>query len=558
MSQAANTQEPAELSLGQRIFVICLGLLAVGLGFFILNTPLAEDFDTSGIGSVVQVFWNPIGAITPFLIGGLILLVALLPNNKKTNAKKPELGQSLEKSNAPRNTITALMPEGEIKLSSQALQDTIKHFYPDRNLNAEVIELPQSSPHKWLARARYGEVIVRLVGKPEPISQAKQQETLFHSSYPSAMLAPLYEHKAQIALQFERGSERPAEQLEALHIVASALLEQGLLGIADEQACNALPRLLIERNFQTRHLLEYKDMLPSEMYTGTEQKIMYDGSVWFSSRGFERFDLPNFVFQGNANELSIAHEIFNRILNYLYATDAKIDADHTAEFGEHYVKFFKPSEDEQHLVHGHTPTLIIRLEDPFDLGEAPAIRATRAESAPQAVAQPIPKPIIPANPPAAAPIPSRHKRLLPAELEWIHAHGLHALRLLSSFSGRNYSQAPSDIPDAMEIISDMVDALGKVKMGGYSAEQKEKIALQFGLLWGQQATQAYSFAWARPSAQSFIVYDDDSDDLDPIELLRDILLGEDEPIKASAMFNMSSPLRKSIELDIPSLRLDLN
>jgi hypothetical protein len=54
------------------------------------------------------------------------------------------------------------------------------------------------------------------------------------------------------------------------------------------------------------------------------------------------------------------------------------------------------------------------------------------------------------------------------------------------------------------------------------------------------------------------VYDDDSDDLDPVELLRDILLGEDEPIKASAMFNMSSPLRKSIELDIPSLRLDLN
>jgi hypothetical protein len=563
MSQPLDTKEPAELSLGQRIFVICLGFLGIGLGILILSNPLNQDFETSGernagsLGFLMQLLWNPIGAIAAFIIGGIILLVAFLPNQKKNNSKKPQSAQDLETRTTPRNTIIALLPEGNMQLSNQALQNAVQHFYPDQTGKIEVIELPQTTPQKWLARARFGDHVVRLKGRPEPISQAVQQETLSHSAHPSAMLEPMYAHQAHIALQYERGSDQASEQLEALHIVASALLEQGLLGIADEQASNALPRLLIERNYQTGQLLEYKELLPSEMYTGTVQKAQPDGTVWFATRGFERFELPNFAYHGHANELNTAHDLFNHALNYMYTTKTKIDADHTSKFGDHHVKFSAPEAAASYLGHGNTPTLVMTLEEPFDPGEAPDPAQTALRPIIPEAAQPEEPRAAPTTPmiPTA---PSRHKPLNPAELEWLNTHGLHALRLLGGFSGKSYSQAPSDIPEAMDIIADMVDALSKIKTGGYSVEQKQKVAMQLGLLWGQQTVQAYGFTWARPTAQSFVVIDDENEDIDPVELIQHILIGEDEPIKASAIFNMSSPLRKSIELDIPAMRLDLN
>ncbi len=556
MSQVVDTKKPAELSFGQRIFVICLGLLGIGLGFLILNNPLDPNNEQS-YGVLMQMLWNPIGAVIAFVIGSIILLLALLPNQKKTDSQMAQSAQDLEQHNAPRNTIIALMPEGEMRLSNQALQNAVQHFYPNQDSQAEVTELPQATPQKWLARARFGDHVVRMVGKPMAISQAVQHETLFHSAHPSAMLDSMNAHQAHIALQYERGSDQPAEQLEALHIVASALLAQGLLGIADEQACNALPRLLIERNFQTRQLLEYKDMLPSEMYTGTVRKVQPDGTIWFGSRGFERFGLPNFVYRGTTNDANTAHELFNRVLNYIHTTGAKIDADHTVEFGDHQIKFSKP-DVETYFAHGNTPTLLMTIEEPFDPGEAPDPSQTELRPIEPENFQPEQPRAAPITTPISAATPPRHNPLNPAELEWINSHGLHALRLLGGFSGKSYSQAPSEIPEAMEIIADMVDALGKVKTGGYSAEQKQKVAMQLGLLWGQQTVQAYGFTWARPTAQSFVVIDEDNEEIDPVEMIQQILLGEDEPIKASAIFNMSSPLRKSIELDLPSMRLDLN
>jgi hypothetical protein len=333
-------------------------------------------------------------------------------------------------------------------------------------------------------------------------------------------------------LQYERGSDDPAVQMETLHIVACALLEVRLLGIVDEQACTAVPRAYFEEALKSRAGLEYTSALPSEVCTGTVQLVQPDASVWFASRGFERFGAPNFAVKGDANHAPLAHEFFNKLLNYAYLHKASVEAGHTTELGGSFVRFYEPASNEGFLRHGNRTTLVIVVEGsdqsqhmaPPARGSntmasvsasAVAARATVNGTA-QTVA--IPAAALPLEFPQT-PVTAAHRALSTTEREWVDGHAQHALKTIMGLNGQNSLSGK----DNLSLVHDLEKAIGVVQTRGYSLEQKQQLGLQMGLLYGRLIVTQYSLAWARPSEHSFVVHNPQTA-IDPVALVRDLIV----------------------------------
>ena len=508
----------APLSFGQRIFAFCVALLAFGLALLIFKFPLDHWYNASGgyrarlVVYAIELFWGPIGIILSIGFGLLMFMVTFSKDRETVSRdpKKPQSAQSLEKRSTPRNAVTALMPRGATQLTTAALQKALKQLDPSATSSAEIIELPDGSTEKRLARARFGNHVVRLTGLNTPISQAVQLETIYHSSFPSALLAPMYDHGAQIGLQYERGTDDPALQMEALHIVACALLDAGLLGIVDERACNAVPRAYFERAMKNRTGLDYASGLPSEVCTGTVQHVQSDASVWFASRGFERFGAPNFAVKGDANHAALAHEFFNKMLNYIYVYKAGVEAGHTSDLGGHFVRFYEPAANEAFLRYGNHETLVIAIEDEQAVPLEPPARSTSAPS------------LEPRNLPTAVSfsvertmgtgdlvsmqlfltrVSAAHVPLTAAESQWMRGHIDLAVGLMLSLIGKKDTKQTTNLND----IYDLVKAIDVLKIRGFSPEQERQLSLEFGLLFGELIAAKYDFKWSRPSSESFVI-----------------------------------------------------
>ncbi len=529
--------------------------------------PLTQEYAGSGgsrarlVVFLIQVFWHPIGAIISGLFGLFMLFAVFSKSGNEKQGSHPTGSQApgiSDKPIAQRLSVVALMSDGKAHLSTDALQKALHYLNPAEPVKAEAIEFPAPSTGGWLTRARFGVHAVRLTGIPEPLSQKIQLETLYHSLSRPEWLEPMGRHRAQIVLQYERGTDNPAEQMQALHVVASALLGLGLLGIVDEGATNAIPSAELERNFQTRELLLYGRLLPINTFTGVVQKVLPDGRVWFASRGHERFGAPNFAYRGTSNEAGMVTQHFNDLLNYIYRHKVVIEAGHTTELSEHFVRFAEPQADESFLVDGNTTTLTLLPENESQPTTTPPSSQTVSEErvseqtgSGQTVSTQTPLA------PAAA-----YRPLGVDELEWIDRQTQHAERILMGFSGQDYAQPR----DPAGIVADLTASLEPIRARGYSREQLHKLALPFGLLCGSQVVRAHGYLWARPSADRFVVYTANVNSLDPVEMMRGVFLENDDGLKLSATFNLFSPqtqdaAKRSSSLAedaIPGLRLGLN
>ncbi len=526
-------QSSGNLGIGHRIFSLVIAIIAFSLALLIFKFPLDHWYEAHGglrarlIIYALELFWGPIGIVISSGFGALMLLVTFGKNTEpKADTKKPQPAQSLEKRSMPRNTITALMPARAIQLSTADLQRTLEKLLPDSASSAEVIELPDGTAHKRLARARFGDHVVRLAGLDQLISQAVQLETIDHSSFPAALTAPLHDHRAQIGLQYERGSDDPAVQMEVLHILACALLNNGLLGVVDQQACNAVPSAYFEQLLREgRAALEYTTGLPSEICTGTVQFVQPDAAVWFASRGFERFGAPNFAVKGDADDAPRAHEFFNKLLNYVHLHRASVEAGHTTELGGQLVRFYEPSVSEGFLRHGQHTTLVIAVENKAEIPLEPPTRSSNASKLdPRSL--PVPTPLT--VPRASGEevtitllltrVSSAHVKLTNAESQWKDAHIYLAINLMHSLTETPSASKTTNLDD----VYDLVRAIDVLRTRGFSHEQLKRAALQFGLYFGEMIASEQKLTWARPTDNSFVIHNKRTA-LDTVAFVQDIV-----------------------------------
>ncbi len=199
-----------------------------------------------------------------------------------------------------------------------------------------------------------GEHVLGLDQRNQPLTPEAQQQTIHLSHWDDALKAPLYSHRAHMVLSYQGGAASVAEQLCLLYALATALQP---LGLADETACTALPGPLLPQLFTPESLSECERILPTMLCCGVLKYELPDHSVYYVSRGFERFGFSNLAYRAPAGSGNTVMELFDTLLNYQWSSKTPLGPGHTSENSTQFMQFFDPPEEYAAALSGGFPVL---------------------------------------------------------------------------------------------------------------------------------------------------------------------------------------------------------
>lgn len=199
---------------------------------------------------------------------------------------------------------------------------------------------------------------LRCIGFSFPLPPEVQRSTIHLSNWEDAMKAPLYAHQAHIILFYDSGPANPAEQLTLLYALAAALKP---LGIADETAHNAIPRSFLDYLADPERLDECETTLPSMMCTGIIKYQLPDCSVYYVTRGFNRFGLSNLAHHAPFGSGEMVMNLFDTLLNYQWQSGQKLGPGHTSENSTQFMEFHDPPSEFAEALSGGHPVLDVLL-----------------------------------------------------------------------------------------------------------------------------------------------------------------------------------------------------
>ncbi|GGJ25805.1 hypothetical protein [Deinococcus roseus] len=195
----------------------------------------------------------------------------------------------------------------------------------------------------------FGEHQIRVQGLPAALPREVQQRTIHFSNWPQSVKDGLYHHRAHLICTYEGHSEDPRAQLLALYQLATAFSSLGLLAVVDEAAHNVTPVHVLQEVFTGLQVSDLQQDFPVLLWTNLLKFHRPDGSIWYATRGFERFDAPNFAMLGQPGEGNRIFDLLGALLRYVVYHKAALAAGHTAELGAHLLHFAEPYEYRDHL-----------------------------------------------------------------------------------------------------------------------------------------------------------------------------------------------------------------
>lgn len=83
-----------------------------------------------------------------------------------------------------------------------------------------------------------------------------------------------------------------------------------------------------------------------------------DGMIWFCSKGFHRWGVPDFALLGEQGEGETAVDIFSGLLGYVRSSGAQLSPGDTADLGGTLLRFGPVYEYAEYLA-GPSGTLVI-------------------------------------------------------------------------------------------------------------------------------------------------------------------------------------------------------
>lgn len=254
----------------------------------------------------------------------------------------------------------APLPREGIVLLFDALPDLMRGMLQLRQLLPNLNVALDRVDGTELGTYRFGPHQIRVVGLPAALPRDVQQRTIHFSHWPQSVKDGLYHHRAQLVCTYEGNREDAREQLLALYQLAAAFSNLGLLAVADETAFNVTPVNVLQEVFSTLKVQDLQEDFPVMLWTNLLKFHKPDGSIWYASRGFERFGSPNFALLGQPGEGQQAFDVLGALLKYVVYYGAQLEAGHTAQLGSLQLRFAAPYEYAEHLT-GKGKLLVVEV-----------------------------------------------------------------------------------------------------------------------------------------------------------------------------------------------------
>lgn len=243
------------------------------------------------------------------------------------------------------------------ELSEQRLAKVITSVEP---LKTKVtFEMKAAAPEALLADLAFETHAFQLVGFNAPVPASVTNYTIQVSHWQKSDKDILNGHKAHVICYYKGQAQDPTEQLIALYKVAYALCNEGLLGVLDDASWNCMPSRVVKDQMKPDMLASCRKHVPVGIWTGFVKFFKSDNSVWFCSKGFDRFGVNDFAYLGQPPEASFALNLFTNLFNYLYTSGGKMQVGHTAQLGaDLYIRLREVYEYQDYL-NGPFGTMVI-------------------------------------------------------------------------------------------------------------------------------------------------------------------------------------------------------
>jgi hypothetical protein len=194
------------------------------------------------------------------------------------------------------------------------------------------------------------------VSSPAPLESVAQPIACGHWSDESK--AVLRAHRCHVICWYEGNDTDANTQIIAMLRLAGAFAKQGLLGWVDTDAWNCMPVQIINQALQPEALALCSREVPVGLWTGFIKLVRSENQVWFCTKGYHRWGLPDFAYLGQADEAQATAKLFVNLFHYLRQTQQTLAAGHTAQCGDQHLSFGPVLEFTQYL-QGPLGTLVV-------------------------------------------------------------------------------------------------------------------------------------------------------------------------------------------------------
>jgi hypothetical protein len=213
---------------------------------------------------------------------------------------------------------------------------------------AKYLNFGQNSSESFTGTVCYEPHRIHLMGfnLPAPVLEF----TLTPSHFPPETKAPIANHRAHIVAIYSGDVSDPTEQYLALFCLARAFKDQGLLGILNEAAMNALPAKAVIDYTEPDVIATCRGYFPPYVFSNLVQFFRPDGKVWLVSKGHHVFGVPDFAFlAAEMGHMDSVTNLFGGLFDYVHKKKAVFRAGETAKFGKMTVKFSRVTEYKDYI-----------------------------------------------------------------------------------------------------------------------------------------------------------------------------------------------------------------
>ncbi|WP_176461670.1 DUF4261 domain-containing protein [Anaeromicrobium sediminis] len=231
------------------------------------------------------------------------------------------------------------------------------HITLDKELNdgENILSVIEFDDHK-----------IKLVGFNGPLPSNTINHTVNCSYWKPDEKEVMRNHKAHIICYYHGKNSDPIEKYIALYKVAYAFMENGLIGLINEDAWTCNLAYVIDDLMNEGMLEECRNVPPLLLWTNLV-KMPTESGTWMFTKGNHIFGVNDFAYKGDMSKASEVNEIFNNIFYYIYENKVNVEVGHTLQIKEDvYLKFEKVTEEKEYI-EGPLGTLVIERINPNDI-----------------------------------------------------------------------------------------------------------------------------------------------------------------------------------------------
>lgn len=230
-------------------------------------------------------------------------------------------------------------------------------------IDAEVWDPESESYHVF---CHFGGHTLRILGFPSPADGESVQNALDCANCSREDKALMRAHGSHYFCQYYDGVSDVGAQLLAINQLGLALESAGAFALLDMEAWTCTPLRLVRQLLQLESAQNLIQHPPVEMWAGFVKFFVTDSDIWFCSKAYHRWGVPDFAWFGQMLQAQEAYDLFRALFDYVRNQGAQLRVGDTAQFGENLILRFGSINPQDEFLQGGGETLVIERLNPAD------------------------------------------------------------------------------------------------------------------------------------------------------------------------------------------------